>query len=197
MQDELENQTMRTEPEGVDAGNLESDPERPLDPIQLSQDVQALSEERDELRDSLLRKQAEFENFRKRIDRERGEFVQFASSELMREVLNVLDSFELALNDVSADDEKSANVRKGFELIYKQLFDSLKRFGLEMVAARGMKFDPHVHEAVSTEPTDEAAEGTVVTELRKGYLLHGKLLRPAMVTVAAAVSRAPSEEGDS
>ena len=196
MQDEFENQTMPTEAEEVDAGNLETDPDT-LDPIQLSRDVQALSEERDELRDSLLRKQAEFENFRKRIDRERGEFVQFASSELMREVLNVLDSFELALNDVSADDEKSANARKGFELIYKQLLDSLKRFGLEMVAARGMKFDPHVHEAVSTQPTDVAEEGTVVTELRRGYLLHGKLLRPAMVTVAAAASNAPSEESDS
>ena len=197
MQDELENQTMPTEPEGVDAGNLETGPERPLDPIQLSQEVQALSEERDDLRDSLLRKQAEFENFRKRIDRERNEFVRFASSELMREVLNVIDSFELALNDVSADDEKSTNVRKGFELIYKQLLDTLKRFGLEMVAARGVKFDPHVHDAVSTQPTDGAEEGTVITELRKGYLLHGKLLRPAMVTVAAVAPRAPSEEGDS
>jgi molecular chaperone GrpE len=197
MQDELENQTMPTEPEEVAAGDLETEPEGPPDPIQLSRDVHALSEERDELRDSLLRKQAEFENFRKRIDRERGEFVKFASSELMREVLNVLDSFELALNDVSADDEKSASVRKGFELIYKQLLDSLKRFGLDMVAAQGVKFDPHVHEAVSTQPTDEAPEGTVMTELRKGYLLHGKLLRPAMVTVAAAAPTAPSEEGDS
>jgi len=196
MQDEFDNQMVPSESEETDTGALDTDLEKPLNPIQLSEELQELSGERDELRDTLLRKQAEFENFRKRIDRERADFVKFASSELMREVLNVLDSFELALNDVSADDEQSANVRKGFELIYKQLFDTLKRFGLETVPSSGVKFDPHVHEAVSTQPTDELEEGTVMTELRKGYLLHGKLLRPAMVTVAATVATTSSEEGD-
>lgn len=197
MQEELENQTMSKESEESGDPNLETDLKVPLDSAQISEDLGVISKERDELRESLLRKQAEFENFKKRIDRERGEFVKFASSELLREILNVLDSFELALNDVSVDDDESTNVRKGFELIYKQLVDSLKRFGLEMIATTGEKFDPHIHEAVSTQPTEDAVEGTITVELRKGYLLHGKLLRPAMVTVAARTTTPMSEEGDS
>lgn len=146
--------------------------------------IRALEAERDELKDLLLRKQAEFENFRKRTDRERAEFVQFALSDCVKEILNVLDSFELALRDTGTE-EAVRSVHRGYELIYKQLVESLQRFGLEVVEATGRAFDPHVHQAVSTQPTSEVEEGMVVEELRKGYLLKGRLLRPAMVTVAA------------
>jgi molecular chaperone GrpE len=157
-----------------------------LDPIALYRSVQQATSERDDFKDRLLRKQAEFENFKKRTDRERAEFVKYASAELMREVLNVVDSLELALNDAGSGDGDDQKVRQGFDLIYKQLVDSLKRFGLETIEAKGHLFDPNVHEAVSTEISTDAPEGTVVAELRRGYLLQGKLLRPAMVTVAAA-----------
>ena len=143
-------------------------------------ELQTLKEERDSLYDRLLRKQAEFENYRKRIERERAEFVQFASSELMKEILNALDSYELALKDAAVDE----SVRQGFGLIYKQLQDTLARFGLKAIEAKGQKFDPNFHQAVSTQATDEVEENTILEEMRKGYLLNGRLLRPAMVSVA-------------
>ena len=140
-------------------------------------EIQALKEERDGLYDRLLRKQAEFDNYRKRVDRERTEYVQFASAELMKELLNVLDSFDRALQNTGGD-------LGGFQLIYKQLQDTMGRFGLKELEAKGQKFDPNVHQAVATQPTDEVEENTVVQEVRKGYTLNGRLLRPAMVTVS-------------
>ena len=140
-------------------------------------ELDALKEERDGLYDRLLRKQAEFENYKKRIDRERSEFVQFASAELMRELLNALDSFDLALRNTGGD-------LRGFELIYKQLQDTMGRFGLKPIEAKGQKFDPNFHQAVATQPADDVEENTVVDEMRKGYTLNGRLLRPAMVTVS-------------
>jgi len=140
-------------------------------------ELQALKEERDGLYDRLLRKQAEFENYKKRIDRERSEFVQFASAELMKELLNALDSFDLALRNAGGD-------LRGFELIYKQLQDTMGRFGLKAIEAKGQKFDPNIHQAVSTHATDDVEENTIVDEMRKGYTLNGRLLRPAMVTVS-------------
>src|SRR5215471_2048998 len=143
-------------------------------------DLQKLKEERDSLYDRLLRKQAEFDNYKKRIERERSEFVQFASAELMKELLNALDSFDLAIRNASVD----SRTLHGFELIYKQLLDTMGRFGLKAIEAKGQKFDPNFHQAVSTTPTDQVEENTILDEMRKGYLLNGRLLRPAMVNVA-------------
>ena len=182
MSEEIKNQDSTLEPRDTVDPSLDAD----LDPIALYRSVQQVTSERDDFKDRLLRKQAEFENFKKRTDRERAEFVRYASAELMREVLNVVDSLELALSDAGSGDGDDQKVRQGFDLIYKQLVDSLKRFGLETIEAKGHPFDPNVHEAVSTEVSTDAPEGTVVAELRRGYLLQGKLLRPAMVTVAAA-----------
>jgi molecular chaperone GrpE len=143
-------------------------------------ELQTLKQERDDLYERLLRKQAEFENYKKRVEREKSEFVQFASAEMMKELLNALDSFELALRNAKADEQ----TLRGFELIYKQLLDTMGRFGLKPIEAKGKIFDPHYHQAVSTTPTDEVEENTVLEEMRKGYLLNGRLLRPAMVSVA-------------
>ena len=148
------------------------------------QELEALKAERDSLYDRLLRKQAEFENYKKRIDREKAEFTQFASADLMKELLNTLDSFELALKN-AATLTGGQNMLRGFELIYKQIQDTLARFGLKPIEAKGKKFDPHFHQAVSTQATDEVEENTVIDEMRKGYQLNGRLLRPAMVSVAA------------
>jgi len=153
----------------------------PADP---QQEIELLKKERDGLYDRLLRKQAEFENYKKRIDREKNESVQFASADLMKELLNALDSFELALKN-AAKQSGGQNMLRGFELIYKQIEDTLARFGLKPIEAKGKKFDPHFHQAVSTEATDEVEENLVMDEMRKGYLLNGRLLRPAMVSVAA------------
>jgi molecular chaperone GrpE len=141
-----------------------------------------LKKERDSLYDRLLRKQAEFENYKKRIDREKSDFMQFASSELMKELLTVLDSFDLALQNAAKDGGETT--LRGFELIYKQLQDTLARFGLKPIEARGKKFDPNYHQAVSTEVSENVEENTVIQEMRKGYTLNGRLLRPAMVSVS-------------
>ena len=153
-------------------------------PQDAQREIDALKKERDGLYDRLLRKQAEFENYKKRMDREKSEFMQFASADLMKEVLNALDSFELALKNAATKSDAQSMLR-GFELIYKQLQDTLTRFGLKPIEAKGKAFDPNFHQAVSTQPTNEIEENTVIEEMRKGYLLNGRLLRPAMVSVAA------------
>jgi molecular chaperone GrpE len=153
-------------------------------PVVSGDELQTLKDERDSLYDRLLRKQAEFENYKKRVERERSEFVQFASAELMRELLNALDSFDLALRNASAEQSSREDMLRGFELISKQLQDTLARFGLKQIEAEGQEFDPNVHQAVATKATDEVDENTIIEEMRRGYLLNGRLLRPAMVTVA-------------
>lgn len=147
------------------------------------QEIEALKRERDDLFDRLLRKQAEFENVKKRMDREKSEFMQFASADLMKELLNALDSFDLAIRNAAAD-KGAANMLRGFELIHKQIQDTLARFGLKPLEAKGKKFDPNFHQAVATKPTNEVEENTVIEEMRKGYTLNGRLLRPAMVSVS-------------
>ena len=166
-------------PENGGPGEVAADAPSP----DLQQEIEALKKERDGLYDRLLRKQAEFENYKKRIDREKSDFMQFASADLIKELLNTLDSFELALKNAAAQTE-GQNMLRGFELIHKQIQDTLARFGLKPIEAKGKTFDPHFHQAVSTQATDEVEDNTVIEEMRKGYLLNGRLLRPAMVSVA-------------
>ena len=161
----------------------------PADPAGISGDAQKLAEligERDSLQDRLLRKQAEFENYKKRIERERAEYVQFASAELMREMLNALDSFDLAIRNAGSEKSAGENMLRGLDLVYKQFQDTLGRFGLKAIEVKGQPFDPNYHQAVSTVPAGELEENTVVDELRRGYTLNGRLLRPAMVSVSVS-----------
>lgn len=148
-------------------------------------EIQKLIEERDSLQDRLLRRQAEFENYRKRAERERNEYVQSASAELVRELLNVLDSFDLAIRNASSEGSAGEDMLRGLDLVYKQFLDTLGRFGLKAIEAKGQTFDPNFHQAISTVPSDEVPENTVVDEFRRGYTLNGKLLRAAMVSVSA------------
>ena len=150
----------------------------------LETEIQKLVEERDGLQNRLLRLRAEFDNYKKRAERERGETVQWASAELMRELLNALDSFDLAFRNAAG--HSSSDLLKGMDLVYKQFLDTLGRFGLKPIDAKGQPFDPNFHQAVSTVPTNEVPENTVVDEMRRGYTLNGKLLRAAMVSVSAA-----------
>jgi molecular chaperone GrpE len=150
------------------------------------QRLASILEERDALQDRLLRKQAEFENYKKRIERERSEYAQFASAELMRELLNAMDSFDLAVRNAGSDKSAGENMLRGLDLVHKQFQDTLGRFGLKSIDAKGQPFDPNYHQAVSTVPTDEVEENTVVEEFRRGYTLNGRLLRPAMVSVSVS-----------
>jgi molecular chaperone GrpE len=153
--------------------------------------VSALTAERDrlamekaELQDLLLRRQADFENYRKRAERDRSDFLQFAGMEFVRELLPILDDFERALHTKCA----SLSYSKGVELIYTRLYEGLKKLGLEPMDTVGKTFDPNLHQAVEKVETDEASDQSILGEFQKGYTFKGKLLRPAMVKVAVGPS---------
>jgi molecular chaperone GrpE len=143
-----------------------------------------LQRERDELKDRWLRKSAEFDNYRKRIERERREQADQAIVDLLQDVLPVVDDFDRALT-VDAG-EGSAAYRKGVELIHGKLHDLLRRYGVTPIHSLGADFDPNLHQAVIQEVSPEHREGEVIGELQKGYMIKDRLLRPAMVKVAKA-----------
>lgn len=143
-------------------------------------DRDQLASEKAELQDRLLRARAEFDNFRKRVDRERSDYIQYAAAEMVKEVLPVVDDFERALKTETADREYA----RGVELIYQRLFDALKKTGLEPIDTAGKLFDPNIHQAVDRVPTDEAEDQAILAEYQRGYNFKGRLLRPAMVRVA-------------
>jgi molecular chaperone GrpE len=150
-----------------------------------ARDVDALRRERDEFYDLLLRKSAEFDNFRKRIERERREQSELAAVELIRDLLPLVDNLERALR--TGDDGAAADAyKRGVELIHKQLLDLLARRGVVVVDPSGDRFDPRWHEAVAREATPGRAEGEVLEVFSRGYRIGDRLLRPAMVKVAAA-----------
>jgi molecular chaperone GrpE len=140
--------------------------------------------ERDDFYDRLLRQAAEFDNYRKRTERERREMAQYAAGDLLEALLPVVDDFERALQAEAGSD--AAAYRQGVELIYKQLQDQLTKRGVKAVEAVGQPFDPHFHQAITYEASPGREEGEVIDEVRRGYLLGDRLLRPAMVKVAKA-----------
>lgn len=147
----------------------------------LAAECDRLRGEVSDLQDRLLRRQAEFENFRRRNERDRSDFLEYAGMEFVRELLPILDDFERAQKTESSDE----SYRKGIELIYQRLQDSLKKIGLEPIdVAPGTQFDPNLHQAVVRQETEEAPDHTILEEFQRGYNFKGKLLRPAMVKVA-------------
>jgi molecular chaperone GrpE len=141
-----------------------------------------LQAEKEDLLNTLIRRQADFENYKKRMERERAENRDRAHFILIESLLPILDGFERALD--AAEDPSYEDYRKGFELIYRQLFDALARYGLEPIEALGKPFDPHLHHAIERVESAEHDDGTIVEEHQRGYMLRGKVLRPAMVRVA-------------
>jgi molecular chaperone GrpE len=144
----------------------------------------AAQRERDELYDRLLRLSAEFDNYRKRTDRERREIIETAAADLVRDLLPVIDDFERALAAPGWSDDDAA--RQGVALIHRQLLDVLRRRGVEPFESVGRDFDPDWHEAVAADPIDGHRDGQVTAELRRGYRMGSRLLRPAQVKVARA-----------
>jgi len=141
-----------------------------------------LRRERDDYKDRLLRKTAEFDNYRKRIERERREQADSTVADLLESLLAVVDDFDRALT-VEAGPEAEA-YRTGVELIHAKLLDFLKKRGVRAIESLGADFDPNIHQAVMHEVSPEHRDGEVIGELRRGYMLGDKLLRPAMVKVA-------------
>ena len=138
------------------------------------------AEEARKLHDRYLRTLADFENYRKRADREKSEFFRYATAGLIKDLLPVLDNFDRALDHAEEGDE----FHKGVLLIYKQLFDVLQKNGLKSIDEVGVHFDPNIHEGVIREEDPSVPSHTVAAILQKGYFLHDRLLRPALVKVA-------------
>jgi len=151
--------------------------------------IEALTREKSAIYDQLLRRQAEFENFRKRLDRERGEIYQRTRAEVLLELLPVLDNFDRALESLETSGDDAEALHQGVALIHKQLKDAVTKMGLQPVESIGKSFDPNIHEAITVEPTDEHEENTIIAEFQRGYKLGDRLLRPARVKVAGAPER--------
>lgn len=172
MQDERDD----TPPAGSDAAAATA-PDAPS--------LEAVQRERDEYYDRLLRKTAEFDNYRKRIDRERQQVTESAASDLIEELLPLVDDLERALKSDTGTDGTDA-YRRGVELIHGKMLELLRKRGVRPVEALGAEFDPHYHMAVAHEPAEGRRDGEVIEEFRRGYMLGDRLLRPAMVKVAKA-----------
>jgi molecular chaperone GrpE len=145
--------------------------------------VPSSAEDAEELRkvqDRYLRTLADFENYRKRAEREKDEFRRFALNNLIRDLLPVLDNFDRALEHAEGGDD----FHKGVLMIYKQLWDVLEKAGIKPIEEVGVRFDPNIHEAVIGEEDPTVPANTVIALLQKGYFLHDRLLRPALVKVA-------------
>jgi molecular chaperone GrpE len=161
---------------------IEAAPE--LMPEQLAE-LQTRAAKADELKDNWLRTAADFENFKKRAARERTEAAQFANASLLQKLLPILDNFEMAQNAAqNAEGEKLSALQAGVAMIQQQLKSVMLEAGLEEIDAAGKLFDPALHEAVSQQETSDVPEGRVVQQIRKGYKLKERLLRPAAVIVA-------------
>jgi molecular chaperone GrpE len=168
-----------------DSGGLDETPEAKTvaaDSAMADAEVAKLAADLQDLRQTLLRRQADFDNYRKRIEKERGEDSKRYTARMVEALIPIIDGFEHAL--AAHREPAYENYRKGFELIYKQLLDNLTKLGVERVEPVGQHFDPHLHQAVERTETDEAEDGTILQVYQPGYVFHGRVLRPAMVRVA-------------
>jgi len=174
------NSRSRTRQEGGDRPS--SDPPESAEASALAERVARLQAEKDELMQTLVRRQADFENYRKRVERERQDDRRHGTGRLIEDLLPVLDAFERALK--AHDDPAYEEYLKGVELIYRQLWGALSRHGLERIDAAGKPFDPHYHQAIERVESSEHPEGTVLEVLQDGFLFHGRVIRPSIVRVS-------------
>jgi molecular chaperone GrpE len=151
-------------------------------------EAKKLAADLDELRQTLLRRQADFDNYRKRIEKERSEDHKRATARVVEGLIPVIDGFEHAL--AAHREAEYESYRKGFELIYRQLLDNLGRLGVVRSEPVGKPFDPHLHQAMDRAETTQVADGTILEVFQPGYVFHGRVLRPAMVRVAVHPSSA-------
>ena len=156
------------------------------DPVKILENkVQKAEDDAAASHDRLLRATAEFDNYKKRSERELGEFRKFANERLIKELLPVMDNLERAIES-STDDSVNSGLIEGVEMTLKEIYKVLDTFNLKCLEAEGKPFDPNFHQAVLQEETDEQADNTVLKVMQKGYILHDRLIRPAMVIVAKA-----------
>lgn len=204
-----------TEPSEQPADEAPSDPEAesgpddtegPADPAErieaLTEKVEALEEERDELNDKVLRKAAEFENFRRRMNREKERRHEAGMIEVIEPILEVLDDFERSLDAAEeleeSQDPASAyeSLKGGVEMVFRKFRDTLETLGVEPIEAEGEPFDESLHEAMMRQPSEEAEPGTVLQEIRTGYRMDDRVIRYSRVVVAAEPSEQEAAEDD-
>lgn len=162
---------------------------------ELNQKVAMLEQQLEEWTNHCKRIAADFENFRKRTQKEKEELEQQIKCKTVEELLPVVDNFERARSQIKPQGEEGMGIHKSYQGVYKDLVERLKRIGVSPMRSEGKEFDPNLHEAVMREPSEEYAEGTVIEELVRGYMLGDRVLRHAMVKVAAAVE--PSDQNSS
>jgi molecular chaperone GrpE len=186
--------------EGEDTNNVDADDKQsnddkpkeaqngrdgPTDALkQVEAKLAAKEEEVKEAHDRLLRVSADYENYKKRSAREMEDFRKYANQSLLKEMLSVVDNLELAINAAKEEKNSDKKLIEGLNLTRNEMLRVFEKFNVKPIKARGEKFDPAFHEAVMREETDNYPENTVMSEFQKGYLIHDRLLRPAMVVVA-------------
>lgn len=179
---------------GVDSSELEQSEDAKAmeaDSAKENAEMVKLTADLEELRQSMLRSQADFANYRKRIEKERFEDSKRATARVIEGLIPVIDGFEHAL--AAHREAEYENYRKGFELIYKQLLDNVSKLGVERIDPLGKPFDPHLHQAMDRTETTEEKDGTILQVFQPGYVFHGRVLRPAMVRVAVHPNPASKE----
>ena len=186
MVSENEKRTPESQGDENPEGNMESES------LRAEIDVAKLATDLEDLRQTLLRRQADFDNYKKRIEKERAEDSKRTTARLIEALIPVIDGFEQAL--AAHREAEYENYRRGFELIYKRLLENITRLGAERVDPTAMPFDPHMHQAMDRTETTEHQDGTVLQVFQPGYVFHGRVLRPAMVRVA--VHPAPASKAN-
>jgi molecular chaperone GrpE len=181
----MDEQTPNSGPEQPDDENLSRDA------AAADAEVAKLTADLGDLRQTLMRRQADFENYRKRIEKERTEDSRRATARVVEGLIPIIDGFEHAL--AAHREAEYENYRKGFELIYKQLVDNITRLGVERLDPLGKQFDPHLHQAMDRTETTQQQDGTILQVFQPGYVFHGRVLRPAMVRVAVHPGGASKE----
>ena len=175
----------------VDSSEEQSAEAIAAETVKANAEMAKLTADLEELRQTLLRRQADFDNYRKRVEKERFEDSKRATARLIEGLIPVIDGFENAL--AAHREAEYESYRKGFELIYKQFLDHLTKLGVERLDPIGKPFDPHLHQAVDRAETKDHEDGTILQVFQPGYVFHGRVLRPAMVRVAVHPNPASKE----
>lgn len=158
------------------------------------EEIARLVQEKEEQHDRLLRVQADFDNYRKRIQKEQANLLKYGAENALREILPVIDHIELAVDSACAHDNSDSQLREGVEMILSQFFNVLEKMGVRPIETVDHPFDPNKHDAMLRVHAPDAEEGAVMSEIRKGYYLHDKVLRPAQVTVGTREQMQATEE---
>jgi molecular chaperone GrpE len=173
------------------AGDQAEDANLAADSAAADAEVAKLVSDLNELRQTLMRRQADFDNYRKRIEKERADDAKRHTARVVEGLIPIIDGFEHAL--AAHREAEYESYRKGFELIYKQLVDNITRLGVERLDPLGKQFDPHLHQAMDRTETTAHEDGTILQVFQPGYIFHGRVLRPAMVRVAVLPGGASKE----